>query len=207
MPSSHRKIKSARANAAQPRSPAQQSALNALTHGLTATTVVLFNESTDEYETQLRDYLDHFRPQTKPEFDLVHQLAAAHWRVARYAGVESGLLENRMYAQQERLSEDFEHLPENHRLAIAFNALSGSNGSLALLNRYQSRLHHEYHRLLKTLAQMQSTQARTPKLPNGANPVSEHLDDAQSPPFPPPNPETNSAISPASSSGSSAAAK
>jgi hypothetical protein len=184
MPSSHRKIKSARANAAQPRSPAQQSALNALTHGLTATTVVLFNESTDEYETQLRDYLDHFRPQTKPEFDLVHQLAAAHWRVARYAGVESGLLENRMYAQQERLSEDFEHLPENHRLAIAFNALSGSNGSLALLNRYQSRLHHEYHRLLKTLAQMQSAQARTSKLPNAANPTNEHFADAQVAPFP-----------------------
>jgi hypothetical protein len=66
----------------------------------------------------------------------------------------------------ERLSLDYDDLPDNHRLAIAFDALSGANSSLALLNRYQSRLHHEYHRLLKTLGQMQSAQARTPKLPN-----------------------------------------
>jgi hypothetical protein len=179
MPSSRRKIASARANAAQPRSPAKQSALNALAHGLTARTVVLFNESADEDQTQLRDYLDHFRPQTKPEADLVYQLAAAHWRVARYAGVESGLLEHRMQDQEERLSRDYDDMPENHRLAIAFDALSGANSSLALLNRYQSRLNHEYHRLLKTLVQMQSAQAREAKLPNAANPISEHPADAQ----------------------------
>jgi hypothetical protein len=180
MPSSHRKIKSARANAAKSRSPAQPSpALNALAHGLTARTVVLFNESADQYQGQLHDYLDHFRPQTKPEIDLVHQLAAAHWRVARYAGVESGLLEHRMQDQEERLSRDYDDMPDNHRLAIAFDALSGANSSLALLNRYQSRLNHEYHRLLKTLVQMQSAQAREAKLPNAANPISEHPADAQ----------------------------
>src|SRR5579863_8665672 len=122
MPSSSRKLASARANGVKSRGPAtpagkQSSALNALAHGLTARTVVLFNESTDEYQAQLRDYLDHFRPRTKPEADLVHQLTAAHWRVERYAGVESGLLEHRMQEQEERLSEDFDDTPENHRLA------------------------------------------------------------------------------------------
>jgi hypothetical protein len=189
MPSSHRKIKSARANAKKSRGPSsdagkQSSALNALAHGLTARTVVLFNESTDEYQTQLHDYLDHFRPQTKPEADLVHQLAAAHWRVARYAGVESGLLEHRMQDQEERLSRDYDDIPDNHRLAIAFEALSGSNSSLALLNRYQSRLHHEYQRLLKTLLQMQSTHTLQPKLRNEPNPVSEHPANEQVAPFP-----------------------
>jgi hypothetical protein len=129
MPSSPRKIASARANAAKPRSPAKQSTLNALVHGLTAQTVVLFNESADQYQTQLQDYLDHFLPQTKPGIDLVHQLAAAHWRLARYAGVESGLLEHRMQAQEERLAEDYDEMPENHRLAIAFDALASSNSS------------------------------------------------------------------------------
>jgi hypothetical protein len=191
MPSSPRKIASARANAAKSRGPAtdagkQSSALNAVAHGLTARTIVLFNESADEYQIQLRDYLDHFRPQTKPEADLVHQLASAHWRVARYAGVESGFLEHRMQDQQERLSRDYDDVPENHRLAIAFEALSGANSSLALLNRYQSRLHHEYQRLLKTLLQMQSVRAEKPqtaKLPNEPNPVSEHSADAPLLPF------------------------
>src|SRR4029077_6555125 len=69
---------------------------NAVTHGLTDRTVVLQNESEENYQTDLRAYLDHFRPQGKPETDLVHQLAAAHWRLVRYAGVESGLLERKM---------------------------------------------------------------------------------------------------------------
>jgi hypothetical protein len=178
--SSSRKLASAHANGEKSHGPAttagkQASALNALAHGLTARTVVLASESTAEYEAQLGEYLDHFRPQTKPEFDLVLQLAAAHWRVARYASVESGLLEQRMEHQEERLS-DYANLPAHHRLAMAFDALSGASSSLALLNRYQSRLHHEYHRLLKTLLQMQSAHAEqspTAKFPNEPNPVFE----------------------------------
>jgi hypothetical protein len=183
MPSSARKIASARANGAKSRGPAtasgkQAAAMNALAHGLTARTVVLFNEPADQYQAQLRDYLEHFRPQTKPEDDLVHQLAAAHWRVARYAGVESGLLEQRMYDQEERYGDELEGQPEHHRLALAFRALSGDNSSLALLNRYQARLNHEYQRILKTLVQMQRMRTKEPnnaKLPNEPNPAFEHL--------------------------------
>jgi hypothetical protein len=176
MPSSQRKIASAHANGAKSQGPAtaagkECSSLNALAHGLTARTVVLCNESAADYETQLGEYLHHFRPQSKPATDLVHQLAAAHWRMARYAAVESGLLEKRMHDQAERLGRDHRGLPENHRLALAFDALSGSSPSLALLNRYQARLHHEYHRLLKTLTQMQAQHSRDPKLPNEPNPA------------------------------------
>ena len=188
MPSSPRKIAAARTNGAKSRGPAtppgkQSSALNAVTHGLTARTVVLFNEPAGEYQSQLADYLDHFRPQTKPEADLVHQLAAAHWRVARYAGVESGLLEQRMQDQEDRLGEDLDGMPQHHRLALAFNALSGANSSLALLNRYQARLHHEYQRILKALIQMQSARARQAKLPNEPKRDSELPADSQA--FPP----------------------
>jgi hypothetical protein len=188
MPSSSRKIASARANGAKSPGPStalakQTSALNALTHGLTARTVVLFNESTDEYQAQLTDYLDHFRPQTKPEADLVHQLAAAHWRVARYAGVESGLLEQRMQHHEERLGDDLVGMPEHHRLAMAFEALAGANSSLALLNRYQARLHLEYQRILKALMQMQAARPNEVELPNDPNPDSEHSPDAQLLPF------------------------
>jgi hypothetical protein len=188
MPSSARKIASARANGAKSRGPAtasgkQSSARNALAHGLTAHTVVLFNESAAEYQVQLDDYLRYFHPQTKPEADLVHQLAAAHWRVARYAGVESGLLEQRMQDQEDRLGEDLDDMPEHHRLAMAFDALSGANSSLALLNRYQARLHHEYQRILKALLQMQSAHSKEANLPNEPNPDSEEPADSQVLPF------------------------
>ena len=171
MPSSPQKIAADRANGAKSLGPAtvagkQSSARNALVHGLTARTIVLFNEPADQYQAQLSESLDHFRPQTKPEADLVHQLAAASWRVARYAGVESGLLEERMRDQEERFGEDLEGLPEHHRLATAFDALARDNSSLALLNRYQARLQNDYHRVLKALMQMQSARAKQAKLPN-----------------------------------------
>jgi hypothetical protein len=176
MPSSARKIASARANGRKSRGPGtkpgkQSSALNALTHGLTARTVVLFDESADEYQSQLQGYLDHFRPQTKPE-DISSINSLRPIGVSRATpGVESGLLEQRMQDQEERLGDDLDDMPEHHRLAFAFNALAGANSSLALLNRYQARLHYEYHRILKTLLGMQSARARAAshqgvKLPN-----------------------------------------
>jgi hypothetical protein len=176
--SSPRKTASARANGAKSHGPAtaagkQASARNALAHGLTARTVVLFSESASDFDSQLRDYVHHFQPQTKPESDLVHQLASAHWRLARYVGVETGLLEQRMQHQEDRLGDDLADLPPHHRLAMAFDALSGAHSSLALLNRYQARLQHEYHRILKALLQMRSAGAapKSPaaKLPNEPN--------------------------------------
>jgi hypothetical protein len=160
MPTSPARSAAARANGAKSRGPKtaegkQISSRNATTHGLTARTVVLHNESEAQFETDLRAYLDHFRPQTKPETDLVHQLAAAQWRLARYIAIEAALFENKMTDQSEWLDDKYEVLPEPNRLAIAFESLA-SNGSLALLNRYQARLHREYQRLLKTLTDLQA---------------------------------------------------
>jgi hypothetical protein len=86
MASSLAKIQAARANGAKSHGPKtaegkQIASLNALKHGLTASIVVLQNESEEQYQADLRDYLDHFRPQGKPETDLVHQLSAQAARV------------------------------------------------------------------------------------------------------------------------------
>jgi hypothetical protein len=178
MPSSPRKLESARVNGAKSRGPNTQHgrlgvALNAVTHGLTARTVVLQNESPDEYEIELRTYFDHFFPHGKPETDLVHQLAAVAWRLTRYAAVESGMLDQKMDAQADWVAEKHGNLPENQRLAIAFDACSGTNSALALLNRYEARLHHEYQRILKSLLQMQAArQSIEAKLQNKPNPIS-----------------------------------
>ncbi len=161
MTPTEKQIQAARANGAKSRGPKTAqgklaSSRNATTHGLTARTVVLHNESEAQFEADLRAYLDHFRPQTKPETDLVHQLAAAQWRLNRYIAIEAALLENKMGDQAEWLDDKYEALPEPNRLAIAFESLSGPNGSLALLNRYQARLQREYQRTLKTLTDLQA---------------------------------------------------
>jgi len=169
MPSSQRKLDSARANAAKSTGPRSQRgktavALNSVTHGLTAQTVVLQNESEEEYEIELQHYLEHFLPQGKPEIDLVRQLAAAHWRVARYAGVESGILEHKMDDQADWIKEHYTRIPEYFRLALAFESLAEGHAA-SLINRYQARLHREYQRLLKALVELQSArQSREAKL-------------------------------------------
>jgi hypothetical protein len=129
--------------------------LNAVKHGLTAETVVLSNESEEEYQAELLDYLHHFAPANKPEADLVHQLAAAHWRLARYTGIETSLLEAEMEKKRKYVDGAWKNVDERIRLALAFESLSGAHSPLALLNRYQARLQHEYQRILKALLQLQ----------------------------------------------------
>ena len=177
---SQRKLNSVRANAQKstgPKTPAGKAAvsLNAVTHGLSAQTVVLHNEPAAEYEAELNHYHAHFQPLGKPECDLVRQLAAAHWRLARYAAVESALLENQMAKDEQWIDEHFTEVDEIHRLAFAFDSLAGANSALALLNRYQARLHREYQKILNALQEMQTARrTQDVKLPSEPNPISEH---------------------------------
>jgi hypothetical protein len=121
-----------------------------------ARTVVLSTESEEDYQAELRGYLGHFQPVGKPETDLVHQLAATNWRLARYAAIETALFENKMEKQAAWVDREYEELPDENRLAIAFDAMSGPGDSLGLLNRYQTRLNREYLRLIKAITDLQS---------------------------------------------------
>lgn len=161
MQSSQRKLDSSRANGALSHGPVTEPgkrtvSANALKHGLTAQTVVLQQESEEEYDTELREYLDHFSPASKPELDLVRQLAAVHWRIVRYAGVESSLLEKSILDGSERIERHYRDIDDQFRLAAGFESLVEANGAMALLNRYQARLNNEYRRLLRTLDHLQS---------------------------------------------------
>jgi hypothetical protein len=180
MSTSPRKLESAQANGAKSLGPItgdgrQAVALNSVTHGLTAQTVVLRNESPEEYQSELQNYLDHFLPQGLPELHLVHQIAAAAWRLARYAGVESGLLDDKMGQQDKWVQHHRRGIPDKQRVAIAFDSLADASPALGLANRYQSRLHHEYQRILKSLLQLQASRRATlGKLQSKPNPISEH---------------------------------
>ncbi|HEV8038174.1 MAG TPA: hypothetical protein VGP62_04865, partial [Bryobacteraceae bacterium] len=74
-----------------PRSEAgkQRSALNALTHGLTARTAVLPSEDPAAFEQDHRQFLDEFRPATPTETQLVHELADTSWRLHRFPLLEA----------------------------------------------------------------------------------------------------------------------
>jgi hypothetical protein len=89
-----RRILASRANGAKSRGPVtlegkRASAMNAVRHGLTAQTVVLSNESKDEFETLLSEYTEKFQPQDRFEADLVQEMAVAKWRQQRVWSMEA----------------------------------------------------------------------------------------------------------------------
>jgi hypothetical protein len=130
--------------------------LNAVKHGLTAETVVLPNESEEEYTAELNQYLDHFAPANKPEADLVLQLASAQWRLARYTAVETSLFDIQMEKSRKYIDKEWKNINES------------------LLNRYQARLQHEYQRILKALLQLQAARrADQAKLQNEPKPLAQ----------------------------------
>jgi hypothetical protein len=174
--SSIRRINASRANGARSRGPItepgkQISSQNARRHALLARCVVLQNESPEAFESVLNEHLERFQPADGVEFGIVEEMVAAWWRMRRAWTIETSLL-----------SEAFD-VPEPgdgpRLLAAAFKNIDDSHG-LALLHRYETRLHCMYQRGLRNLQLLRATQA-----PNEPSPTSEHLP----PPAPEPPPE------------------
>jgi hypothetical protein len=163
--SSIRKIQSSQANGARSRGPVtepgkQISSQNARRHALLARIVVLENESPDGFAEVLTGHLERFQPTDGVEFGIVEEMVAAWWRMRRAWSIETQLL-----------NQCFD-VPEpgdgTGLLAAAFKNPADSHG-LALLHRYEARLHGMYQRALKNLLLLQ-----IPNVPNEPNPTSEH---------------------------------
>src|ERR1039457_1114748 len=188
--SSDRKIQSSRANGARSRGPVtesgkQISSQNARSHALLARCVVVEGESHEGFEKTLTEYLERFQPADAVEFDIVEEMVAAGWRMRRAWAIETRLLTDCVDAQ--------DPCDGTGRLAAAFNTMADSK-ALALMHRYETRLHRVYQRALKNLLLLQ-----TSKVPNEPNPISEHLDPAPDlqPPAPDPQPAAPDAPQPA----------
>jgi hypothetical protein len=74
------------------RTAIKRSALNALTHGLTAHTAVLPSEDPAAYEQHHREFLDEYRPASPTETQLVRELADTSWRLNRIPLLEADVL-------------------------------------------------------------------------------------------------------------------
>ena len=164
--SSQRKIDSARANGAKSHGPKteqgrKKSAMNALTHGLYASSVVLSTESPDEYRQLLEAYLQQLQPVGEVEFDLVEEMVAAKWQQRRLRAIESDLLELEMMQQEKRLDEKYSRYDEIVKVASAYSALA-LYPALPLLTRHQSSLERAYSRSLKNLLNLQRLRKAEP---------------------------------------------
>jgi hypothetical protein len=180
--SSLRRTLASRANGARSRGPKtpqakERSAQNASRHGLLARCIVLQNESAEAFQAIMAQYIDRFQPADDVEMALVEEMAAAFWRQRRSWAIETRLFDN---AIETDLSPD-----AIGRIAGAFSTLAATP-SLALIHRYETRLHNIYQRALRSLLLL-----RAERMPNEPNPDSEHAQDQPQPPTRNPNPSPN----------------
>jgi len=151
----------ARANGAKSDGPVTiegkaKSALNAITHGLTASTLVLTTESKEKYEALLAAYRERCNPDGPIENDLVEEIVAAKWQQRRVATMITVLIDVTMDRMEKEIRAEFENIDNAVRTALAFDKQAGQSATLALLNRYATRHARDYHRALKQLREIQS---------------------------------------------------
>jgi hypothetical protein len=174
--SSLRRIRASRANGDLSRGPKtpqgkQRSARNSLRHGLLARCVVLQDECPETFAALLADHIARLQPADGLELGMVEHMAASDWRLRRAWALETRLLDKQIAAQAAG--------PTLDRMADAFSGLA-EGPAIALIHRYEARLHLMYQRSLHNLLILRLSTAQTPlppnhALPNEPSPISEHL--------------------------------
>jgi hypothetical protein len=153
------KSESARINGAKSRGPKTArgrafSSQNAVSHGLTARTLVLTNEKLDEFQELLNSFVDFLQPCNPVEVDLVSDMVSARWRLRRICSYQSALLDLEMDTQAPEFEKKFEEFDEETRGAVAFSAVADHSKGLALAHRMEVHLDRTYLRALETFRRL-----------------------------------------------------
>jgi hypothetical protein len=120
MPSKLKSVTS-RANGAKSRGPKTPqgratSSMNALSHGLTAKTLILPNENQDLFLEMFTAYFDLFRPANQMEIDLVSDIVANRWRLRRTWRYQTAILDVEMATQAPEFEKRHEQFDEDKRV-------------------------------------------------------------------------------------------
>lgn len=168
MPSSLGRILASRANGARShslltRKESSSSRQNATRDGLLARCIVMDKESLTSFEALWRRHLESLQPVGGVELDTVEEMAAAYWRMRRALALETRMLQN---AANVPAGESDSLGP----IAAGFSGLANSP-ALALMHRYETRLHLVYQCSLHYLLLL-----RALAIPNEPSPISGHSD-------------------------------
>src|SRR5689334_20406861 len=94
--SSKRRIEASRRNGARSQGPKTEagksrSSHNATRHGLLAERVVLEDESQENFQIVVNDYVQKFQPRDGVEFGMIEEMSASYWRLHRAMAIEQNL--------------------------------------------------------------------------------------------------------------------
>ena len=124
------------------RHAAMSSIPDRLRHGLLAKAVVVEGEDPALFKTLMAECEAQFAPVDEVELGMVEEMAVAYWRMRRSWTIEAELMSQGVRGQQS--------VPFAARMAAAFTD-PDRMPKLALLQRYEARLHRMYQRALQSL--------------------------------------------------------
>ncbi len=130
-----------------------RSAMNALRHGLTASTLLLPSEDHEHYETLRDQYYARFDPADEFEADLVDQLLAHRWGMLRV-----DIAQRDLFAHEAAKLDDA-GADASAQLNAAFSN-PYRDKTLALYVRYRSHYCHAYDRTLRNLERLQAARRK-----------------------------------------------
>lgn len=162
-----RKAEIARINGAMSRGPITpegkaRSSQNGIRHGLTARNPCLATDDPEEYGRLRKTHIDHFRPVTTYEFDIVDQLAAIAWRIRRAESIEIALLDQEIDIRKPDIEKAFQTIDRPGLWAIGFKSLADHCNATNTLDRHQARLERQYRRTVALYEKIKTTDEPTP---------------------------------------------
>jgi hypothetical protein len=186
---SDRRLAANRANAAFSTGPRTQagkaaSSRNAVSHGLTASKLTIFNWESPEKYAQLRDdYYTRFCPIDTSESDVIDRLVDSTWRRRRALVIETTLFDMEISATQEATEDKYgETACGPLHLAIAFRNRHGKGVWDAIL-RLLNSVDCAYSRALRDLQKLQADRFNVLPL-SYLNPTTDEADHDASEPEP-----------------------
>src|ERR1700730_12951229 len=141
----------------------ETSSQNSLKHGFTSRkTLILKTESPDEYQEFLAQHIAIHQPTTLPESELVDQMAIARWRIRRFVGAETVLIDCEMVRNRDKVSKEFGPTDSDVHLAMAIRSLADESRCLSLMSRYEARHQRTHDKAYAALRELQKSRVSPP---------------------------------------------
>jgi hypothetical protein len=145
-----------------PRTPEGKAAvrLNAVTHGMTAKSVLIPYESAADYSEIRASLIQDYAPATSQELMLVDQIAAGYWRTIRSRRYEAEMFDNRLRVNKRKFGMDMNPDPkkDDQGCVVALQLMEPE--MLHNYLRYDGAISRDYYRAIAALERMQAARRR-----------------------------------------------
>jgi hypothetical protein len=130
---------------------------NAVTHGMTATRVVLFDETKADFEKFYAGLAQDFAPEGTAECALVERIAMLAWRLRRASRAEAAMLNGEAKLRRARLVVDGPHPLYQIDTSIMFDRFIHE---MDTLTRYEVSIDRQLNRAIALLERLQAQRSR-----------------------------------------------